>query len=154
MRRPALLCVGFVFGASAALGADSGARVVKQAVIPGGSTIVVVAEGEFEARSVESYSVRAYAGANPRFRFDDFIAGAVRPRSGTVELVSFSDLDRDGSPEIIVIIRSAGTGGHLSADAFQLRGTVLVLFETVSSLAKNADPIRALEAKLTAKRLR
>jgi hypothetical protein len=149
MRTPWLLCLGVVFGAAAALGADRGARVVKQAVIPGGSTIVVVAEGDFEARSVGSYSVRACGGANPRFPFDDFIAGAVRPRDGTVELVSFSDLDRDGSPEIIVIIRSAGTGAHLSAEAFQLRGTVLVLLEAVSGLANDADPIRALEAKLT-----
>ena len=38
--------------------------------------------------------MRAYGAANPRFPFDDFIAGAVRPRDGTVELVSFSDLDR------------------------------------------------------------
>ena len=149
MRRPWLLCLGVLLGASAALGADRGARVVKQAVIPGGSTIVVVAEGDFEPRSVGSYSVRAYAAANPRFPFDAFIAGAVRPRDGTVELVGFSDLDRDGSPEIIVIIRSAGTGAYLSADALQLRGTALMLLEAVSNLPKDADPIRALEAKLT-----
>ena len=78
-----------------------------------------------------------------------FIAGTVRPRDGTVDFVGFSDLDHDGSPEIIVLIRSAGSGAYLSADAFQLRGTVLMLLETVSGLAKDADPIRALEAKLT-----
>lgn len=150
MRRPwLLLCGGVLFGASAALGADAGARAVKQAVIPGRSTIVVVAEGDFEARSIGSYSVRAYGAANSRFPFDDFIAGTVRPRDGTIEHIGFSDLDRDGSPEIVVIIRAAGTGAQLSADAFQLRGTILMLLETVSSLAKDADPIRALEAKLT-----
>jgi len=41
------------------------------------------------------------------------------------------------------------TGAQLSADAFQLRGTVLMLLETVLSLDKDADPIRALEARLT-----
>ena len=149
MRGPWLLCLGVMFGACATLGADRGARVVKQEVIPGGSAIVVVAEGDFEPRSVGSYSVRAYTAANPRFPFDDFIAGTVRPRDGTVDFVGFSDLDHDGSPEIIVLIRSAGSGAYLSADAFQLRGTVLMLLETVSGLAKDADPIRALEAKLT-----
>jgi hypothetical protein len=110
---------------------------------------VVVAEGDFEARSIRSYSVRAYGAANPRFPFDDFIAGTVRPRDGTIDHIGFSDLDRDGSPEIVVIIRSAGTGAQLSADAYQLRGTVMMLLETVSSLAKDADPIRVLEAKFT-----
>jgi hypothetical protein len=43
MRTPWLLCLGVVFGVSAALGADTGARVAK---------------GDFEARSVGSYSVR------------------------------------------------------------------------------------------------
>jgi PliI/PliC-like inhibitor of I-type lysozyme len=114
----------------------------------GRASIVVVAEGDFEPRSVGSYSLRAYAGTNPRFPYDIFLAGTVRPRDGTVEDVRFSDVDRDGSPEIIVVIRSAGTGGYLSADAFQLHGTVLTLLEAVSGLAKDADPIRALEAKL------
>jgi hypothetical protein len=143
-----LLCGGVLFGASAALGADGGARAVKQAVIPGGSTIVVVAEGDFEARSIGSYSVRVYGAANPRFPFDDFIAGTVRPRDGTIDHIGFADLDRDGSPELVVIIRSAGTGAQLSADAFRLRGTVLMLLESVSSLANDTDPIRALETKL------
>ena len=57
-------------------------------------------------------------------------------------------MDRDGWPEIIVIIRSAGTGGYLSADAFQLGDTALNLLESVSGLAKDADPVWALEAKL------
>lgn len=120
-------------------------------MIPGRPTIVVVAEGDFEPRSVGSYSLRAYGGTNPRFPYDDFIAGTVWPRNGTVEDVRFSDLDRDGSPEIIVVIRSAGTGGYLSADAFQLHGTTLTLLEAVSDLAKDADPVRALEAKLTSR---
>jgi hypothetical protein len=95
MRRPWLLCLGVMLGACATIGADRGARVVKQEVIPGGSAIVVVAEGDFEPRSLGSYSVRAYTAANPRFPFDDFIAGTVRPRDGTVDFVGFSDLDHD-----------------------------------------------------------
>lgn len=149
MRRIWLLCLGVVFAAPATLGAEENARLLRKAVIPGGPRIVVVAEGDFEPRSIGSYSLRAYAGTNPRFPYDIFIAGTVRPRDGTVEDARFSDVDRDGSPEIIVVMRSAGTGGHLSADAFQLHGTVLTLLEAVAGLAEDADPIRALEAKLT-----
>jgi hypothetical protein len=123
--------------------------VVRKAAIPGTPTIVVVAEGDFEPRSIGSYSLRIYGGINPGFPYDDFIAGSVRPRDGTVQDVMFSDLDRDGSPEIVVVIRSVGTGAYLSADAFRLDAKVLTLLESVSGLEKDTDPIRALEAKLT-----
>ena len=146
MRRMWLLCLGVVFAAASTLGAEENARLLRKAVIPGGPRIVVVAEGDFEPRSVGSYSLRAYAGTNPRFPYDIFIAGTVRPRDGTVE---GRRAPTPVTSMIIVVIRSAGTGGYLSADAFQLHGTVLTLLEAVSGLAKDADPIRALEAKLT-----
>jgi hypothetical protein len=97
---------------------------------------------------VGSYSLRVYAGTNPRFPYDQFVTGTVRSRDGTVEDVRFSDLDRDGLPDIIVVIRTAGTGGYLSADAFRLRGTILMLLGSVSGLPKDADPVGALEAQL------
>ena len=122
-------------------------RVISK-ILPGTSIIVVVAEGELEPGSVGSYSLRTYAGRNPRFPYDDFIEGAVRSRDGTLADVLFADLDGDGSPEIVVVIRSAGTGGYLSADAFRLRGRILSFVESVSGLAKDADPIEALRAKL------
>jgi len=45
-------------------------------------------------------------------------------------------------------MRAAGTGGYRSADAFRLRGRALVLLGSVSGLAKDADPVRALSARL------
>ncbi|TVS10466.1 MAG: hypothetical protein EA424_25265 [Planctomycetaceae bacterium] len=57
-------------------------------------------------------------------------------------------MDRDGLPDIIVVVRTAGTGGYLSAEAFRLRGTVLTLLGSVSGLPGDADPVRALEARL------
>jgi hypothetical protein len=129
-------------------GAEEDARAVRRATLPGASTVVVVAEGDFEPRSTGSYSLRVYAGTNQRFPHDDFIAGAVRPRDGTVEDVRFADLDGDGVPEIIVVIHSAGTGGYLSADGFRLRGQVLTLIASVAGLASNADLVRALKMRL------
>lgn len=131
-----------------AIGAEESARIVKVAPFPGTSEVAVVAEGDLEPRSIGSYSLRIYAGAKPEFPYDDLIAGTVRPRDGTVEDIRFFDLDRDGSSDIIVIIRSAGTGGYLSADAFRFRARSLALLASVSGLDKKADPIRALAAKI------
>ena len=133
---------------STALAADEGGRFIRKAQMPGTPTMIVVAEGELEPRSIGSYSIRAYAEADPRSPFDHFVAGVVRPRDGAVEDVRFSDLDRDGSTDIIVVIRSVGTGGYVSADAFQLRGAALHLLASVADLPKDADPVQALQAML------
>ncbi|HEX7249317.1 MAG TPA: PliI family lysozyme inhibitor of I-type lysozyme [Burkholderiales bacterium] len=129
-----------------------GERVVKQAALPAAQATVVVAEGGFEPRSIGSYSVRAYDARDPRHPYDRFLAGAVRPRNGSVEELRFADVDRDGIADIIVVMRAAGTGGYRSADAFRLRGRALVLLGSVSGLAKDADPVRALAAGLAAGR--
>jgi hypothetical protein len=106
---------------------------------------VVVAEGEFEPRSIGSYSLRVYSVSSPQFPYDDFRAGIIRPRNGVVERLERHDLDHDGIDEIIVVIRSAGTGGYLSADAFQYRNWQLRLLGSVEGLEKREDPVRALE---------
>lgn len=142
------LCLACAPVASASGAADGSARQIRQAVLPRSAMTVVVAEGDFEPRSIGSYSLRIYASANPGFPYDDYIAGAVRPRDGAVESVAFADVDGDRTPDIIVIIRSAGSGGYLSADAFQLSGSVLTLLGSVSGLAKDADPVQTLEAGL------
>jgi len=146
-----LLSLGIVLVLSTVLSAEDSRRFVKKAAFPGAPKVAVAAEGDFEPRSNGSYSLRVYAGTNPNFPYDNFVAGTVRPRDGTIEDVRFADLNRDGSPDIIVVIRSAGTGSYLSADAFQLQGTVLTLLESISGLARDADPIRALETKLASR---
>ena len=148
MSRLLLPCVMLIAVASCATHAPGPTERVINTVIPGTSTVVVVAEGELEPRSMGSYSVRTYAGSDPRFPYDRFIAGIVRPRDGTIERVLFSDLDHDGHPEIIVVTRSAGSGDFLCAEAFSLRITTLSLFESACGLPKDADPVSALEGKL------
>ena len=117
-------------------------RYVNQHKLSSGLT-AVVAEGDFEPRSIGSYSVRFY-GANPEFPTDDFLHGTIRSRDGFIEEVSIQDMNGDGTEEIIVIIRSVGTGGYLSADAFQYGSKQLTLIAGVAELTKNADPIREL----------
>jgi len=124
------------------------ARFVAKLPIPGAQEVAVVAEGEFEPRSIGSYTVRVYSGVPARFPTDRFLAGMVRPRDGAIESVSFADLDGDGRVEIIVSIRSVGTGGYLSADAFSFSGTSLRLVAGVAGLDKRADPVGALSEEI------
>ena len=77
----------------------------------------------------------------------DFIVGLIRPRNGTVEAVRFDDLDGDKTPEIVVIMRSVGSGGYVSADAFRYKSRSLQLIASVSDLDKGADPIKRLHEK-------
>jgi hypothetical protein len=117
-------------------------RYVNQHKLSAGLT-AVVAEGDFEPRSIGSYSVRIY-GANPEFPIDDFLCGTIRSRDGSIEKIMIQDLNGDGNEEIIIIIRSVGTGGYLSADAFQYQSKQLKLIANVTDLRKNADPIHEL----------
>ena len=133
-----------------AYGSERNLRFVKQFQIPGSAEVVVVAEGDLEPRSVGSYSLRLYGGRSDKFSTDDFIVGLVRPRHGMVEAVRFDDIDGDQKPDVVVIIRSAGSGGYASADAFRYRKGSLELIASVSDLDKKADPIPALRQKFKA----
>jgi len=132
--------------------ADSSAaghvRFAKRFQIPASAETVVVAEGEFEPRSIGSYALRVYGGASKKFPTDDFITGVIRPRNGVIEAVRFFSLDGDDSPEIVVILRAAGSGGYLSADSFRYRNRSLEFIAAVENLDKTADPIRALRDKI------
>lgn len=149
-RTGSFLIVFFLALASAneAAGQAQEARFVAKLPIPGAQEVAVVAEGEFEPRSIGSYTVRVYSGVPARFPTDRFLAGMVRPRDGAIESVSFADLDGDGRVEIIVSIRSVGTGGYLSADAFSFSGTSLRLVAGVAGLDKRADPVGALSEEI------
>lgn len=105
---------------------------------------VVVAEGDFEARSIGSFSVRLYAAAAAPDETTFFVAGLVRARDGVVEDAILADVDGDKRQEVIVIVRSAGTGSYQSAHAFTIADDTLVLLSAVEDLAANADPVAAL----------
>ena len=110
----------------------------------------MVAEGDFEARSIGSYSVRIYStqSAQPNDDTTFFSSGVIRARDGTVEKVFLADLGNDGPPSLVVAIRSAGSGGYMSADAFTIGKNTVVLRASVSGLAANADPVVALKSSL------
>ena len=146
MRRiTATVCL--VFFSALAHGGEANLRFAKWFQIPGRQEVVTVTEGDFEPRSIGSYALRVYGGAAKKSPTDDFIAGAIRPRNGVIEAVKFASLSGAEAPEIVVIIRSVGSGGYLSADAFRYRDRALDWLVTVSDLDKAADPIGALRDK-------
>lgn len=131
--------------ASGALSAAESQRFITQLTLPSGQT-VVVAEGDFEARSLGSFSLRLYAAAEPEDATTFFSSGAVRARDGSIERVVVADVAGDSQPEVVVIVRSVGTGGYLSAQAFSIGPQQLSFQSEVLDLPADADPVAALRA--------
>lgn len=135
--------LALVLFASGALHAAESERFIMKVKLPSGQT-AVVAEGDFEARSIGSFSVRLYDAAPLGDETTFFSAGQVRARDGTIEKVVFADVVGDQRPEIVVIVRSAGTGGYLSAHAFAFDKQRLIFRAATEGLPPDADPIASL----------
>lgn len=131
-----------------ALPAQSQERFVSKLALPKGGTIVV-AEGDFEARSTGSFSIRLYDAAELPDETTFFSSGLIRARDGVVEKVIMGNINRDPEQEVIVTVRSAGTGSYLSAHAFSAAKGKLSFITMVEGLAADADPIAALRKAQT-----
>lgn len=118
---------------------DDAARVVRRVALADGGT-VVVADGDFEARSIGTYSVRLYRDRD----LADFQSGTIQRRDGVIDAVRLADLDGSGDEQLVVIVRSVGTGGYLSAQAFSLEDGRVEARSKVADLPKDADPIAAM----------
>ena len=109
---------------------------------------MVVAEGDLEPRSTGTFSVRAYradAEAERKgFDLDAYLSGVLCQREGGVESVSSADIDGDGRPELIVAMRSAGSGGWRSGVALTVRESRVEVVARVDDLPAGADVVRAL----------
>ena len=130
----------------AAYGTDGqAARFVAQLKLDAGHTLVV-AEGDGEARSTGSYAVRLYSSQSAQAGDDTtfYVSGLIEPRDGAIECSLLDDLDGDGKPELVVIVRSVGTGQYLSAQAFSCAGDKVKRVRAVADLPKTADPLVSL----------
>jgi hypothetical protein len=124
-------------------------RYLKKITLPGGHGIVVVSEGDFEPRSLGSYTVRWYRAENADFPFDDFLDGCIRAREdGGIEKLLLREIDGDGAKDVVVLIRSVGNANFLSAEAFGFQDKQVTLIASVNDLEWNADVAKALRLKL------
>jgi hypothetical protein len=142
------LTLGLLLCACAARAAEDEGRRSYQADMPGGAFKVVAAEGALEPRSIGSYDLRIYAQTNPHFPYDNFVAGTIRPRDGMLASLLLSNLDYLGMDEILVVVRSVGSGGYQTVDGFRLAGAELIHLGTLEALPKDADPVGAFRAAL------
>ena len=123
-----------------------GHRYVARLSLPAGKT-AVIAEGDLEARSIGSYSARLYTSEGVQAGDDTtfYQSGIILERNGTIEDVRRADIDGKGGDEIVVVIRSAGSGGYLSAQALSFANNQIEALAKVTDLPADADPIAALE---------
>lgn len=121
-----------------------------QKVPLGKGLVAVVAEGDFEARSLGSYSVRAYfdAQASPGNETTFYTAGVVLPRGGTVRSAAPLELPGRPHPVLAVVTQSAGSGGFLSADALVVEPRAVRLLGSVNDLPPSEDPSEHLKRRL------
>ena len=120
-------------------------RFITKLKLPSGQT-AVICEGEFEARSIGSFSIRLYQAAPAGDETTFFTSGLISARDGFIEKVVLGDINGDEQPEIIVVVRSVGTGSYLSAYAFVIdKGQKLILGSLVEDLQSEADPVSALK---------
>ena len=124
-------------------------RFVQKVTIRSG-LVVVVSEGDFEARSIGSYSVRVYAdpGAEAGNETTFYTAGLVRSRDGAVLSAAPLAVPGRKNPLLMVVVQSAGSGGYLSADALAVENRSVRIAASVSGLTPKEDPARLLLRKL------
>jgi hypothetical protein len=130
-------------GSTATRAPDTDRKVIEAV---GANRRAVVAEGDFEPRSLGSYSIRVYDPVDPQYPYDRYLAGRVMPREGTLESVRWAEVDGDRTADLVVIVRSVGTGSFLHGDAFAERNGTLEPIAAVRGLAKDADVLGALRS--------
>jgi hypothetical protein len=137
--KSSLFVLAFCFIASAQ-GAEG--RYVKKIRISKELT-AVVAEGDFEPRSIGSFTVRLYRAddeeAKNGFDADEFAGGILLERDGQIENIKVIDLDGDLANELIISVRSAGSGGYLSAFAVGLKGENVEVLAQDLGMLKDAN---------------
>ncbi|HEY6598342.1 MAG TPA: PliI family lysozyme inhibitor of I-type lysozyme [Pseudomonadales bacterium] len=118
-------------------------RFVQKVTQPSGQTAVIT-EGDCEARSLGSYSVRLYRADPSGDDATFYQSGLILERDGTIESVRLADLDGDGRDEMVVVVRSVGTGGYVAAQAFSVANNRIEARSSVKDLPADADPVAAL----------
>ncbi|MXY32735.1 MAG: hypothetical protein F4Y60_01320 [Boseongicola sp. SB0664_bin_43] len=111
---------------------------------PGTNVAVTVVEGPGEPRSIGSYALWTYEILDLDWLRESFAAGLVRERERTVEALLFKDVDRDVTGGVIVVVRSAGSGGYVSANVYGVRGRTRRHLVSVEGVDGAADPVLAL----------
>ena len=137
----AFLCFAIVCPVLRATPFSEGVQLLK-------NSYVVVEESALEPRSIGSYSIRLYDLTTPDFPTDNFVSGIVRARDGTVQSIEKADINKDGEKDLVVLIRSAGSGGYLQAEAFRFGGGEVEVIASVLDLDPKAKYLEKLKSMI------
>lgn len=116
--------------------------------VPGTGWKVTVTEGPLEPRSIGSYALRFYVPHDPEWPFDNYVDGDVRVRDGSIDQLLFEDLNNDQKLDLVVVMRSAGSGNYQNADGYVLSQGGIAFLKSVEGLAKDANPLEAMSRAL------
>lgn len=125
-------------------------RFIEKIKLPTGETIVV-AEGDYEARSIGSFCVRIYEAADINDETTFFISGLIHSRDGSLEKIILEDVNDDLQLEIIVVSRSVGTGNYISAYVFEFANNMLLFKIAQEGIQPDRNVINILKEVLKSK---
>ncbi|OMG74589.1 PliI family lysozyme inhibitor of I-type lysozyme [Burkholderia ubonensis] len=153
-RMRALLAIAALVAAPAHAADDC--SFVKKVALPSRQQTAVVSSGALEPCSTGSYAVRVYSTAHaaPGFDTDDYVAGVLHPRDGTIADAFTADLGARAPQALVVTTRSAGSGGYVGAQAYVTTPRAVRLVASVGALAPDADVLAALRQALGKRRAR
>lgn len=123
---------------------------IKKTLLPAGE-MIVVEHGTGEPFNTGSYSIRLYSKPEAGFRLGNFSNGQIRSRQGFVDKLVTDDLDLDGNPEIIVLIRDEDQESYISADAYSTSGGYLKFMGTFTDLPHGTGPVAKIRENITKK---
>jgi beta-lactamase regulating signal transducer with metallopeptidase domain len=112
-------------------------RFIRKLPVPDRKCTLVVSEGDFESRSIGSYTVRLYSNeftpedAPAEWQCDSFSGSLTRERDGSIKEISFTDIDDDGKKDLVVEIECAGTGSYRTFDAYSFANNRLRLIASI-----------------------
>jgi len=96
--------------------------------------IILVNAGVKEPRSIGSYSLRLYQPLNKNYPFDNYVHGLMAKRDGMIEKLILADLTHNSKQELIVLIRSVGSGGYLSGQAYSISKTKIKRLKALDNI--------------------
>ena len=111
-------------------------RYVERIGVPNGQ-VVVVSEGDDEAQASGSYTVRLYDAEPMAYR-----SGVIVVRNGALESVALGDLQRNGTEQVVVVLRQGP--GVRSAQALSISGNRVEVRSHIEDLPDDADPVALL----------
>lgn len=117
-----LLCMAVtVMNAARAEPGPAGDGLFRETLTLETGQVLVIEESSLEPRSIGSFTVRLYSGANANAPYDDFRRGLLLKRDGVLESARVIPPE-NGKQRVLLTVRSVGTGDYPSYHLLTIAG--------------------------------